>query len=339
MRGRIASILIVLALCPVVLARAPAGPYEHFRVKTDNIPQAEIDGWYLPAKNPKGTVFLLHGYNNNKEFMVGWEWIRDREGWDVVMIDFRQHGASSHSFHPSTIGYYEIWDVKAAVDWADRRRLARPFVIYGRSMGAATGLRWASMDRRISGVLAVSPFKNAELATRQIADYGLRLAAADKLSLSPSARVLVGELTSGHLASFLDRDAPLLEGPRKMLREVDIPAALRKRDDLRVWIMAGENDAFPPADQREILDASASPASLKRLVIAPGVNHHTVWTFKGAGDLPSHDQYVREFLAASVGGPAGAGSRVAVGVVVAVGCAMAVGVVAVLVFRRRMGKS
>jgi pimeloyl-ACP methyl ester carboxylesterase len=339
MRARIAMLLVVLVWCPVVEARAPRGLFEHFRVKTDNVPQADIDAWYLPAKSPKGTVFLLHGYNNNKEFMVGWEWIRDREDWNVVMFDFREHGASSHSFHLSTIGYYEIWDVKAVVDWADRRGLARPFVIYGRSMGAATGLRWASMDRRITGVLAVSPFKNAELATREMADYGLRLAAADKLQLSAGARVVVGELTGGHLASFLDRDAPLLEGVRKMLREVDIPSALRRRDDLRVWIMAGEHDSFGPAEQREIIEASASPAELKRLVIAPGVNHHTVWTFKGTADVPSHDRFVREFLASSVGGSAGeAGSWTVVALVGVVGGAMVVGVIAVFVFRRSQAK-
>jgi pimeloyl-ACP methyl ester carboxylesterase len=167
-------------------------------------------------------------------------------------------------------------------------------------MGAATGLRWASMDPRISGVLAVSPFKNAELAARQMADYGLRLVAADKLGLSTRSRALLGELTQGHVQSLLDGESPLTEGVRKMLREVDIPAAVRNRNDLRVWIMSGEHDSFPPADQQEIINASASPPSLKRLVIAPGTNHRTVWTFKGSADQPSHDQYVREFLAASL---------------------------------------
>jgi pimeloyl-ACP methyl ester carboxylesterase len=336
----LATSLFVMSYCAAALARPPSGKYEHFRVKTDSVPQAEIDGWFLPAgSNARGTVFLLHGYNNNKQFMVGWEWIRDREGWNVIMFDFREHGDSTRSLLPSTIGYHEIWDVKTVVDWAQRRGLRRPFVIYGRSMGAATGLRWAAMDPRISGVLAISPFKNAELATRQMADYGLRLVAADKLSLSPRYRVLLDGITQGHVESLLDRELPLTEGVRKMLREVDIPTDLRRRSDLRVWIMSGEHDSFPPGDMREMLDASASPAELKRLVIAPGMNHRTVWTFKGSGDLPSHDRYVREFLAASVGG--GVGAERSWVVVVVVACAMGAGVVGVLVFvfRRRVRKS
>src|SRR4051812_36056719 len=83
-------------------ARPPIGPYESFHVYTDNVPQAEIAGWLLPAAGrANGTVFVLHGWNSSKEAVVGWEWLRDREGWNVVMIDLREHGESSHSAAPS----------------------------------------------------------------------------------------------------------------------------------------------------------------------------------------------------------------------------------------------
>ena len=335
MCSRVTACLLALLVCTAAAARPPNGPYEGFRVKTDNVPQAEIDGWYLPAgAGAKGTVFVLHGYNNSKERVVGWEWIRDREGWDVIMFDFREHGASTKTFMLSTIGYHEIWDVKAVVDWAEKRGTPKPYLIYGRSMGAATGLRWASMDRRISGVLAVSPFKNAELATRQIADYGARLVTADKLGLSRRSRMILGEFSKGHLESFLDQELPLTEGVRKMLREVDIPRALRNRNDLRVWIMAGQHDSFPEADQHEIINASASPPELKRLVIAPGANHRSVWAFGGAAGVPSHDQYVREFLAASLKGASAAAipKSGVIGAVTILAGTVVVAVLAVLAF-------
>lgn len=126
----------------VALGRMPSDPYETFRIKTDNVPQAEIAGWLLPAKaHAKGTLFILHGYNNNKGYMVQWDWVRDQENWNVIMIDFREHGESSHSGHLSTLGFNEIWDVKAAVDFAESRGLAKPYAIFGRSLGASTGLR------------------------------------------------------------------------------------------------------------------------------------------------------------------------------------------------------
>jgi pimeloyl-ACP methyl ester carboxylesterase len=301
-------VLAALLSPALVFARPPTGPYESFRVRTDNVPQAEIAGWVLPAAGrAKGTVFFLHGYNNSKEIMVGWEWLRDRENWNVVMIDFREHGESTKTAHLSSLGYYEIWDVKAAVDHAESRGLAKPYVIFGRSLGAATGLRWASMDPRISGVFAVSPFKNAYLASKELP--------ASKLHME-----------------FLPSPFTLSRGYRQMLEAVDIPAAVARRNDLRIWIMSGEFDSFTPDEQHAILDASASPASMKRLVVAPGCNHRNVWTFKGDASHPSHDQYLREFLAACRADRA----RWAVPWVAGIGVSFAGGLAGLLVFKKRV---
>ncbi len=286
------------ALASIAAARNPTGPFEAFRLRTANPPQADIDCWFLPATNPKGTCFILHGYNNSKEWSVNHEWIRDTEGWNALMLDFRNHGASSKTGTTSTLGYYEIDEVKALVDWADQKNLQRPFVIYGRSMGASTGLRWASMDPRIEGVIAVSPFRNAELATRQMTDYGIKLFTGDKLSRAPvGIGSVVGQLAAGAVESYLDGHNPVPASLKEKLREVDIPKAVANRNDLRIWIYSGESDSFPPEDQRAILDASPSKPEFKRLVVAPG-NHRSVWSFKGdaARNIPSHDQYVRDFL-------------------------------------------
>lgn len=272
---RLRLLIVLLSLCsaaPFALAN-PKGPYESFRVKTDNIPQAEIAGWLLRAKSPKGTIFLMHGYNNNKDYMVGWQWLRDNENWNVILMDFREHGESSKTGHMSTLGYYEIWDVKAVVDYAEKLNLAKPYTIFGRSLGASAGLRWASQDPRIAGVFAVSPFKNAYLASQEL----------------PADRLHIPGLPSPFVLNV---------GFKKMLQEVDIPKAVAQRDDLRIWIMTGEFDAFGENEQREILNASASPPNLKRLEIATGCNHRNVWTFKGDAKRPSHDQYLKDFLKA-----------------------------------------
>jgi pimeloyl-ACP methyl ester carboxylesterase len=284
MRDRVVSMILVCALgaiVPIANARPPTGPYEPFRVYTDNVPTAEIAGWMLPASGrAKGTVFVLHGWNWNKEAVVGWEWLRDREGWNVVMIDLREHGESTRTAGLSSFGYHEIWDVKAAVDHAARKGLRRPYVIYGVSLGASVGLRWATMDRRIDGVFAVSPFKNAYLASEQ--------STADMLHLG-----------------FLPSPFSLHPGFRRMLETVDLPTAVRDRDDLRIWILVGGRDCFPESDQREILAASRSPEKLKRLVVAPGRDHHNVWNWPGDSERPSHDEYLRQFLRATTSARSG----------------------------------
>ena len=43
-------LLFALSLAaPLAVARPPSGPYEPFQINTDNVPQAEIAGWLLPA--------------------------------------------------------------------------------------------------------------------------------------------------------------------------------------------------------------------------------------------------------------------------------------------------
>lgn len=274
-----AATILVCAICwpgaPRAEARPPTGTYESFRVYTDNVPTAEIAGWILPAAGrAKGTVFLIHGWNASKEALTGWEWLRDREGWNVVMFDLREHGESSHTANLSSLGYHEIWDVKAAVDHAERKGLRGPYVMYGCSLGASVGLRWATMDKRIDGVFAVSPFKNAYLASEQLTETTLH-------------------------ADFLPSPFCIHPGFRRMLQTVDLPIAVRNRDDLRIWIMAGGRDCFPESDQREILATSRSPDRLKRLLVAPGRDHRNVWNWPGDAQWPSHDEYLRQFLRAS----------------------------------------
>ena len=84
----------------------------------------------------------------------GYSWIAEQEHFNVVRFDFREHGQSSHSLHVPTLGYYEIYDLKAVIDWAEANHLEKPYLCYGHSMGAAISLRWAGEDRRIGGVLA-----------------------------------------------------------------------------------------------------------------------------------------------------------------------------------------
>ena len=70
----------------------------------------------------------------------------------MLAWDFRAHGKSGGEF--SSLGYYEVRDVKAALDYA----LAQPDVkhigAWGGSMGAVTMIRAAaqiSTDRSVGG--------------------------------------------------------------------------------------------------------------------------------------------------------------------------------------------
>jgi pimeloyl-ACP methyl ester carboxylesterase len=249
----------------------PRQPFESFTVRTTNDPPADIAVWFLSASRPRGTLFLCHGFGSSKSNWVPYQWIRESCHWNMVIFDFREHGGSTHAWgQVRTLGYHEIWDLKAVIDWAESRRLKRPFACYGVSMGAAIALRWAGEgnDRRIVGVLADSPYRTGWDAIQQYQFRGVPL---------------------GPLGPML-----LKGGFRQMMQQVDIPAALAKRDrddEMIVWLRFGEHDWFPPDDQKAIFEAIRSGNRLKRMEILPEVGHAQGWR-----DPEGNDRTIKSFL-------------------------------------------
>ncbi len=278
--GVVKRFFLVFLICLAIArslsaADVPDGPYESLVLHPDDDPAIDIAAWLLPAERPLGTLVLIHGYMHSRRQLLPLEWIRRDPGWNLLMIDLREHGESTTTFMPSTLGYDEVWDVKAAIDEAERRGLSKPYAIYGHSLGASTALCWAGRDRRIAGVLASSPFRNAWKAAEQTVAYRFSEDAAARLpSLS------------------------LISPWRHLLEQVDVPTAVSARTDLRIWILYGEHDVFPTADQEAILRASPSPASFKRLLQIPGDGHSRHWLWRGNQTVPGHDAFVRDFLQA-----------------------------------------
>jgi pimeloyl-ACP methyl ester carboxylesterase len=280
--SRRSLIVLTLSLAVVTGGRwlfgstSVVGPQD-FRVKTDNVPQATIAGRVFRAqvRSPRGTMIVCHGWHNSKEYCYGYDWVCKDPGWNMVCFDFREHGQSTHTRHLSSLGYHEIWDVKAVVDYCESQHLEKPYVIYGTSMGGSIGLRWAARDPRIVGVFACSPYRNALLASQRFIDWQL------------------------HLPTWVPTPFLVHPGFAWMLSRVDLPMDLRAggRTDLRLTILAGQYDIFAAPDQRRILAACPSPPELKKLYIIPGYGHRWLFSWKGDRSIPSHDQLLKDFLA------------------------------------------
>jgi uncharacterized protein len=116
-----------------------------------------LSAWYTPPRN--GAVILLaHGYGNKRP-----EWVYEmfaKTGYGVLAWDARAHGASDGEI--STIGYLEVLDVKAALNYA----LAQPNVnhigAWGGSMGAATLILAAAQSPQIEALFVDSPYTSLE---------------------------------------------------------------------------------------------------------------------------------------------------------------------------------
>jgi fermentation-respiration switch protein FrsA (DUF1100 family) len=178
--------MIALTVLVVVLASIEINRIAHPRrvlppgntLRKNNIPYQSVDlitddgvrlsAWYTHPRN--GAVILLaHGYGDNRP-----EWIQAlfaKKGFGVMSWDARAHGESGGEV--STIGYLEVLDVKAALEYV----LAQPDVkhvgAWGGSMGAATIIRAAAEFPQIQAVFADSSYTSLDDEINYLVPYPL----------------------------------------------------------------------------------------------------------------------------------------------------------------------
>jgi len=111
----------------------------------------------LETNKIRGTIFLLHGYSSDKNYMLGWGLALARAGYRTVLVDLRGHGHSTgdHIY----FGGIERTDLVQCLDSLVRRGVCgRPVGALGISYGAVVALQWAAADSRVQSVSAISPY-------------------------------------------------------------------------------------------------------------------------------------------------------------------------------------
>jgi alpha-beta hydrolase superfamily lysophospholipase len=116
-----------------------------------------LSGWWVPAPDARGTVVLVHGLNRTRIEMVKKVPFLHGQGWNALLFDLRHHGESGGE--ASTFGRYEKDDVRAAVELA-RKRSARPVVLWGVSLGAASATLAAAEDPSVAGLVCDSSYRS-----------------------------------------------------------------------------------------------------------------------------------------------------------------------------------
>lgn len=143
-------------------------PETIFVVNADN---QKIAYWYLPVKNAKAVVILVHGYRNpgGKSLMVDHiEYLR-KAGYSTALVDLRAHGESEGN--KIYLGTKEWQDIEAVYD--DLRikpeNQNKKIGYLGISMGATSSLVAQGKTQKGDFVIASVPFKNLDsLFTHQI---------------------------------------------------------------------------------------------------------------------------------------------------------------------------
>ncbi|MBN2223960.1 MAG: alpha/beta fold hydrolase [Deltaproteobacteria bacterium] len=149
-----------------------------------------ISGWFIPGASKDAPVFIvLHGKGDSRVGVVKYVGMLARAGYAVLAYDHRHHGHSEGKY--ATYGYYEGYDVSAAIDYLEKRgdcdigRLG----IMGESYGAAAAVMAAARDPRIRILIEDSAYP--DLAT-VVADYGKALYGLPRFPLVDSALFVAG---------------------------------------------------------------------------------------------------------------------------------------------------
>lgn len=74
----------------------------------------------------------------------------------IFALDFSGSGLSEGEF--VSLGYYESWDLKAAVEYLREVGMVSDIILWGRSMGAVASILYASTDPKITALVLDSPF-------------------------------------------------------------------------------------------------------------------------------------------------------------------------------------
>ena len=215
-------------------------------ITEDNI---KISAWYTPPQN--GAVILVaHGYGDKRT--EDFHALFASHGYGVVAWDFRAHGKSGGDF--STLGYYEVLDVKTALDFA----LAQPGVehvgAWGGSMGAVTMIHATAQYPEIEALVADSPFVTLEEEMELIVPYSLM-------------RSLMKFFVKRETGLTLD-----------LVRPVDDIAHISPRP---VFIIQGMGDASVPLDSAQRLyDAAGDPRVLWLEEDVPHLNMYAYYREK-----------------------------------------------------------
>lgn len=203
-----------------------------------------LRGWWLPNPDAGRTVISLHGHRGARHHSVGIGAALWRRGANVLLFDHRGRGSSEGE--SLSLGYFELRDAAAAVDYALSRAPEVPLGLIGYSMGAAVSLLAAARGGRIGAVVADSPFASERALMRNLL----------KKRLGPPGPLI---------AALAERFLPYDQGAVQPLQEVDNIAPRA------TMFIHGLSDATcDPQDSLKLYEAAGEP---KELWLLEGAGH------------------------------------------------------------------
>lgn len=226
-------------------------------------------GEFIPAKDPKGTILLAHGYRSNKYLEFGEVFsFYHGKGLNILTVDQRAHGKSEGRF--ITFGVKESRDMEAWIRYHNEHIGQYPMILSGLSMGASTMLYLADAELpdNVRGIIADCGFTSPKEIIGAVYRKTIHLPAGPSLwAADLFARLLAG-------FSLTEKNT------MKSLANSKLP----------VLMVHGAADDFVPCEMtRRGYDACGGK---KTLLIVEGADHAISFLV----DRPRYTKMVTDFL-------------------------------------------
>lgn len=211
--------------------------FEDIYIKTDD--GLKINGWFIPANNPKYTVIFFHGNGGNIGHRLEKISLLNKIGINNFIIDYRGYGRSQGK--PSEAGLY--LDAKAAYDYLINVRKINPenIILYGESIGTAVVIDLAAKVK-VKAVILEGGFTSGKEMARNVFSLIPNFLFSDKFnSLKKINRVKAAKL---FLHSRNDEIVPLILA-RKLFDYASKPKSF-------VELIGSHNTAFLDSQEKYI---------------------------------------------------------------------------------------
>ena len=136
--------------------------FKEISISTKN--NKRLYGWWIPAENPNNenrpTIILIHGWSRNVDRMMSYIKQLHPAGYNLLAFDSRCHGRTDDDKFSSMVKFME--DISASIDYSenlpnvDTNRIG----VLGLSIGGASSIYAASLDRRIKSLVTIGAFSH-----------------------------------------------------------------------------------------------------------------------------------------------------------------------------------
>lgn len=136
-------------------------PHQEVELKTSDY--VKINAWYMPVKNAKAVIILIHGFtdkNGGKALMLPHADYLVKNGYSVFLPDLRSNGESDGN--KAYLGTREWKDIEASYNYLKSLKENKNLKIgyFGISMGAVTAIITSGQTGKGDFVITSVPFSS-----------------------------------------------------------------------------------------------------------------------------------------------------------------------------------